>query len=254
MGKTKIKRVPLERFKSPLDDLAGVVKAKHWENFALEAAEPRLSRFDWREHGLAPRVRHQQDWNCCTSFALSAVVEMLVERAGGAANRLCGGYVHICLGEIPDPAAIADKNAGINPPAACEKAVTHGIKTGESDLPGNLATFCHVDDAAVQQVTGGERIAGGVEGLDALTRIGPLIVDMYVPREFADLSRHDVFVCPALPPLSTLHTMVLMGYDWPNRTATVLNSSGSSWGNDGFATVKFGSGQLLERKPFAVRI
>lgn len=255
MTSSKLERVPLESFKSPVDDLKGNrLKSKRGPKtfaesaFALNVEEPGLSHFDWREHGLDPRIRHQRGWNCCTSFALTAAVEMLAVRGGAAGPRLNGGYVHFCL------AKVTNTKAGINPTHATGKAVEHGIAAGNLDLPDNIAAFCAADGVKPARVTGGQRIDGGVSALDKLVSAGPLLVDMYVPTNFADLGPHETYVCDPMPANSLLHTMVLVGYDWPSRTAIVLNSYGVGWGNEGFATIKLGSGGLLERRPFLVQI
>lgn len=256
MTKSKLGRVPLETFKSPVDDLRGKrqrrrprFKALTESAFSLdEGAAPELSRFDWREHGLHPPVRHQGDWNCCTSFALTAAVEMLAVREGNPGPRLNGGYVHFCL------ANVTNTGAGINPTYAAGKAAARGIVAGDSDLPDDIAAFCADGVALKATVAGGQRIDGGVTALDKLVSAGPLLVDFFIPTAFADLGPHDTFVCEPMPPQARLHTMVLMGYDWPNRTALVLNSFGANWGNHGYATIKFGSGGLLEDSPFLVQI
>jgi hypothetical protein len=86
--------------------------------------------------------------------------------------------------------------------------------------------------------------------LNRLASDGPMLVDMKIGQDFFTLGHHAVYQPAGAGTL--LHSMCLVGYR--GDVAIVLNSMGAAWGNQGYANIRIGTGELLERFPYIVPV
>lgn len=230
----------------PYEDDNPVLLKLHEFGAPADLLPPSVPAFDWRNHGVSFNVRNQGDWNACTSFAFTGMIEARRKIAGKPALRLCAGYPHGCLMGIADPVT------PVNISTIGSAVAAHGHASAISDgLPATAAMCTTLGHAPVQVPAGGFARVLGNAILDRLVSKGPMVVDMLVPANFPSLGTHDVWTMNATAE-GRLHAMVLVGYDWPAKKVHLLNSMGAGWGNHGFLTVSPGTGQLLARFPYEV--
>ncbi len=234
----------LSTFRSyPDDNPASTADKSLFSTYALLGPQ----RFDWRDGGaLTFRVRDQGGWNCCSSFAYTAMIEARLQRAGLGRGRLSASFPHFCLAGAVNP---ADPRS---PGRIGGLVAGAGMAAGASDPLPPTAQQCAGWRAAAFAVPEGDYVPVQKEGtLNLLVNEGPMVVDMAVPRDFGALKAHDIYR-PEPAENDILHAMLLIGYDYPNRTVTLLNSMGPGWGNLGYVTVAIGTGKLLLRYPYRV--
>jgi Papain family cysteine protease len=208
---------------------------------------PKSIAFDWRSHGLAPAVRNQGQWNACTSFALTAMVEARRVIRGSAIPRLSAGYVHYCrLGET-------NPDKGHNAPEVAAIASGSGIMPGAADGPPLNQAQCAIDPAQAVRVVGSGYVEPGAKALDLMASDGPLLVEVWLPDDFDTLRAHEVYRIAGAENL-VLHSMMLVGYDWNAQTITMLGSNGTQWGNAGYVTMDMTEARFFGRWPFAVKV
>lgn len=197
-------------------------------------------RFDWRDRGLVFEPRAQGGANCCTSYALSAMVEARWRLRHGQAVRLAGAYIHVCLLKVSDPLQ------GVNPEHAARAATSAGLAKSLVDGPPLSAAECRAlaDDRI--GISGYGWVPPGTPMLNALVTHGPMLVEMNVPPDFPLLGAHDLYATDVDQATAKRHSMLLIGYDYPSRTAVLLNSMGRAWGNYGLLHVRFGTGGVLD--------
>ena len=208
---------------------------------------PKLAKFDWRDHGLAPVMRHQGDWNACTSFALSAVVEARRHLRGLQTPRLAGGYVHFCrIGETK-------QEKGHAAPEVAAEASARGLMSGAIDGPPLTQLQCAYDTVAAVRIIGSGYSEPGAKAADKLVAEGPQLIEVPMPLNFDKLRQHDVFRTGNLD-CPVLHSMMLTGYDWGAQTITMLGSHGVNWGNGGYVTMNMNDALFFNRWVFGVTV
>ncbi|WP_439568203.1 C1 family peptidase [Sphingopyxis sp.] len=207
----------------------------HWSESSLVE-----QRFDWRTRGLAFVSRAQGAANVCTSYATAAMAEARWQLRRNENIRLAGAYVHCCLLGISEPLQ------GVNPETAARAATANGLAKSVTDGPPLSVQQCQILGQDRIGVSGFGWVAPGTPMLNSLVRHGPMVVEMNVPPDFPDIRRHDIYSAPVDPGTAKRHSMLLVGYDYPARTAVLLNSMGQGWGNDGFLRVRFGTGGVLD--------
>lgn len=226
----------------------------HWSTKSFPAnpefeflIPPKLAKFDWRAHGLDPIVRDQGNWNACTSFAMTAMVEARRHLRGLQTARLCAGYAHYCrLGEN-------DPNKGHNAPEVAAVASSAGLMPGMVDGPPLSAAQCLVDLLAAIRIIGSGYSEPGAKAADRLVSDGPLLIEVAMPLDFDKLRQHQVFH-PGSVPRPVLHSMMLIGYDWSAQTITMLGSNGQIWGNNGYVTMDMAEALFFNRWVFGVAV
>lgn len=233
----------LQSFRSP--ELLNPGFHAQWENKSFSVTFPQRDQFDWRQNGLNFVVRDQGNWNACTSFAMTAMVEARAARAGNPLPRLMGGFLHCCVRGISDPDAPQNchviRDAAMNP----------GIKVGNTDGPPLVGALCSTAGAQLHRISGGDYTEPGAAACNRLVANGPMLVEVMVPRDFDQIGPH-VEISLAPGPDKVLHSMLLVGYHWTNGTITVLNSFGSAWGNHGCATLTMASTAFKALYPFEI--
>ncbi len=208
---------------------------------------PKVAKFDWRAHGLAPLVRNQGDWNACTSFAMTAVIEARRYLRGLVTPRLSAGYMHFCrLNET-------DLNQGKDAPEVAAVASNAGVMPGAVDGPPLNQAQCKLDQSAAIRIVGSGYVEPGAKSLERLVSEGPLLVGVYMPEDFDTIRAHDVYRIVD-PKKLVLHSMMLVGYDWIRQTITMLGSNGAQWGNGGYVTMDMSEADFFGRWPFAVTV
>lgn len=233
----------LRTFRSPERTNPGF--RPQWENKSFSVSVPQRNKFDWRNNGLGFVVRDQGNWNACTSFAMTAMVETRSALAGRPLSRLTAGFLHCCVRCVTDP----------DEPQNCyvirDAARNPGIKAGNLDGPPLSTHQCDTGGVQLHRIAGGDYTDPGAAACNELVANGPLLVEMLVPRDFDTIGPHAVIDIRADPD-RVLHSMLLIGYDWNAATITVLNSFGASWGNQGFGTISMASSGFKSLYPFSI--
>lgn len=208
---------------------------------------PAKKSFDWREHGLTFEVRDQREWSLCSSFAMAAMVESRRSLKGISHTRLSAGFIPFCL------LGATDVGRRPNPPAVAGKAQTDGFRASQDDGPPLDHAACQIVPAEMIRIASSGYGSRGAVVADRMATHGPLLLEIFVPKTFFSLGKHEVFDFD--PEQATeLHSLLMIAYDWPGKTVTVLNSQGNAFGNAGFANLSLGAAQLDRRNPFEVQV
>jgi plastocyanin len=205
---------------------------------ADSSAAPGAAVVDWRSTGAVPTPGSQGACSTCSSFAVVSVVESLHFLKNHTRIQLAPGFIHSCLLNL-------DCNQGASAEDVLDAAAAHGIAYGfpnDYPFPTN-----HCATGNLYTVSRRAWLAGPNAAMEALANQGPVIGDMLIDPEFLKVGPGTIYQFQPTPD-ERLHTVAVVGYDLNQGFWIVANSFGTSWGDDGFGRVAFGSGGLLDER------
>lgn len=222
-----------------------------WKVFKgyIDIALGRLpASYDWRNHLVIPPAKYQGTCNSCTSFAISAAIEIAtLIKKGGSAPDIAAQHMHTCIVNrgAENPQSICPK--GIEPRRLLKLLVEYGYAT-------SLADGSPFPPAACLGVATNSRLQGFTLITSSAARssitTGPLVTDMYIWDDFFDytIDRAPLYTPDTNRGHPRLHSVCVVGYlpgGW-----IIKNSFGTGWGDgNGFATIAAGACGLLTDAP-----
>lgn len=209
---------------------------KPLRNHEFEVFSAPPPHWDWREQAAIASPLDQKQCNCCSAFAIAAIMTDLASiRAGSARAPLSPGHLHWCIGGATCPTAIAPDFLAA---AAVQRAVAM-MQPG--DFPFNPAT-CPTAQG-VGRLAGVRSLFTANDAVEAL-RGGPILTVMDLYDDFWSHYGGGVYRRRSQRYLNA-HTIAIVGYDAPQQCWFVKNSEGAGWGEGGYARIAFGECRIF---------
>ncbi|MFA5367133.1 MAG: C1 family peptidase [Dehalococcoidia bacterium] len=225
---------------------------------SLYGANPGLSYFDWRDDGAVTSVKDQGQCGTCWAFGTISAVESRVLIVEDTAYDFSEQNLVTCT----DPSLVylhADRcNAGGNTHIAADTLIKKGTRL-ESCQPYNTNTIntqaCNNNCQTVKVVDSYLMAADDGGQIDAIKNAiydyGPVTAAYY--HDESRLDSGSIYYYPSCPH-SANHLISIVGWDdsvahpadGGSGAWIAKNSWGTSWGEDGFFYICYGSGNMVE--------
>jgi cathepsin L len=207
--------------------------------------QPSTASFDWTKWGKVSPVRYQGTCGSCWDFASVSALESSILIRYNADIELSPQYVL-------DNTLFSSCQGGSPAEAMTVLMVLGSAK--ESDVPytgnksGPRAVFDNPYRALIWSFVGNGLAPTGAEMKLNLLLHGPLAVGMYASDQFVNYTGgiYDSFDVPTAAEIRknlgpANHVVTLVGWDDEKLAWRIKNSWGTTWGENGFGWVKYGT-------------
>ena len=232
-----------------LDESQSIESSDPIKELPLKEALP--SSWDWRTKGVVPAVRNQGSCGSCWSFGTVGIMESAMKKAGATLPDLSEQFLISCNkdGWSCNGGLTAHKyhynTLGLNQTtigAVLEAdkpyMATNGTCTVAYNHPYKLSGW--------KFITGSEWDVPTVDQIkNAIYTYGPVTGGVCVGNAFEDYSG-GVFATNEDCGGSTNHQIILVGWDDATQSWILRNSWGTSWGENGYMRIKYGTSRVGE--------
>jgi len=200
--------------------------------FEMAAPAPAV---DWRATGRLLPPLDQGACNSCSAFALTAAMGDLSRLGGGGVPRhLSPSFVHMCLGR-----KTCGESLDLGPAISGATRTAVPLIEAQETFDEQSCASAH----GVLNVATRYDLWTDQDGFEALRR-GPILGVMDLYPDFWEYYAGGMYTHVA-GDWQSAHSVEIVGYDRPQGYWIIKNSRGSSWGEGGYARIRFGECGIL---------